>query len=47
MLPLVLVMVPILGVLTFVLAKPDLSGVPVPDWLTRPVGVHLPLDVPR
>lgn len=46
-LPLVLVMVPILGVLTFVLAKPDLSGVPVPDWLTRPVGVHLPLDVPR
>ena len=37
----------VVGVLVLVLAKPDLGRIPMPDWLTRPQGVELPLDVPR
>lgn len=45
--PLALCILPILAVLTMVLAKPDLGVLPVPGWLTQPLGVQLPLDVPR
>ncbi len=34
------------GVLTLVLAKPDLGTVPFPDWLNQPLGRSLPFDVP-
>lgn len=46
-LPLLLLLVPILAILTLVLGKPDLGEVPVPDWLSRPLGGQLPFDVPR
>ncbi|MCB5177541.1 MULTISPECIES: CopD family protein [Microvirga] len=45
--PTLLLMVPILAILTLVLAKPDLSRIPIPDWLEEPRGVQLPFDVPR
>lgn len=35
------------GVLFLVLAKPDLSDVPMPHWLLQPVGGVLPFDVPN
>ncbi|MCL3883358.1 CopD family protein [Marivita sp. GX14005] len=37
----------IAAILTLVLAKPDLGAIPMPGWLTEPVGLHLPFDVPR
>ncbi|WP_323766815.1 CopD family protein [Marinovum sp.] len=37
----------ILGILTLVLAKPELGEVPLPDWLHEPRGQPLPFDVPR
>jgi protoporphyrinogen IX oxidase len=43
----VLLTVPILAILTLVLAKPDLGGIPMPDWLEEPRGVQLPFDVPK
>ena len=46
-LPLVLLMMPVLCVLTLVLAKPELGEIPMPDWLTEPRGYHFPFDVPR
>lgn len=46
LLPLTAVTVPALLVLTLVLAKPDLSGLSFPDWVNRPQGRHLPVDVP-
>lgn len=47
LLPLMLCFGSVVGVLVLVLAKPDLGRIPMPDWLTRPQGVDLPLDVPR
>uniref|UniRef100_A4WYS1 Protoporphyrinogen IX oxidase n=2 Tax=Cereibacter TaxID=1653176 RepID=A4WYS1_CERS5 len=44
--PLLLLLVPVLGILTLVLAKPDLQGIPLPDWLQEPLGIQLPFDVP-
>lgn len=44
--PAVLLGLLVLGILTLVLAKPDLGAVPVPDWLTTPLGRQLPFDVP-
>ncbi|MGR3592438.1 putative membrane protein [Limimaricola soesokkakensis] len=46
-LPLVLLLVPILTILVLVLAKPELSEIPVPGWLAEPRGNQLPFDVPR
>jgi protoporphyrinogen IX oxidase len=46
-LPLILLLVPILAILTLVLGKPDLSGVPIPDWLTRTQGGQLPFATPN
>lgn len=34
------------GILFLVLGKPDLGGLPVPDWLMAPQGRQLPFDVP-
>ncbi len=45
-LPLVLLLVPILTILALVLAKPELSEIPVPGWLAEPRGNQLPFDVP-
>ncbi|WP_230532594.1 CopD family protein [Microvirga roseola] len=47
LLPTLLLTVPILAILTLVLAKPELSEIPMPDWLEEPRGVQLPFDVPR
>ena len=47
LLPVILGLAPMVAILALVLAKPDLTQVPMPGWLTRPVGVQLPLDVPR
>lgn len=46
-LPLALLLVPILAILTLVLAKPDLGVIPLPGWLQEPLGHQLPFDVPR
>ncbi|MFP4274944.1 MAG: CopD family protein [Paracoccaceae bacterium] len=46
LLPSALVLVPVLGILGLVLAKPGLSGVALPDWLGSPRGGQLPFDVP-
>lgn len=45
--PLVAVAIPALVVFALVLAKPDLSGLSFPDWASRPLGGHLPVDVPN
>lgn len=45
--PLLLLMVPVLVILTLVLAKPDLGDIPLPGWLMHPRGGHLPFEVPR
>ncbi|HBM60700.1 MAG TPA: hypothetical protein DD444_16090 [Citreicella sp.] len=36
----------ILVILTLVLAKPELRGLGIPDWLAEPQGRQLPFDVP-
>jgi uncharacterized membrane protein len=36
----------ILGILTLVLAKPELEELPMPSWLNTPLGRQLPFDVP-
>ncbi|MFZ3582495.1 CopD family protein [Loktanella sp. DJP18] len=46
-LPLTLLMVPVLAILTLVLAKPDLGVIPLPNWLLEPRDSQLPFDVPR
>ncbi|GGL78477.1 CopD family protein [Wenxinia marina] len=46
-LPLTLLLLPVLGILTLVLVKPDLAEIPMPDWLREPRGNQLPFDVPR
>ena len=35
-----------LGVLALVLSKPELGELPIPAWLSQPVGGELPFDVP-
>jgi len=45
--PTVILTVPILAILTLVLAKPELGEIPMPGWLLEPRGVQLPFDVPR
>lgn len=45
--PITAAVVPMLAILGLVLAKPDLSGIEFPDWLTQPRGGQLPFDVPR
>lgn len=35
------------GVLTLVLAKPELDELPMPGWLLQPLGRELPFDVPN
>lgn len=46
-LPLLLCLAVVAAVLTLVLGKPNLARIAMPEWLTHPLGVHLPLDVPR
>jgi protoporphyrinogen IX oxidase len=41
------VFVLVAGVLFLVLAKPNLTGLPIPAWLAQPVGGTLPFDVPN
>lgn len=45
--PTALLILLMLGILTLVLAKPDLGAIPMPDWLEAPREVQLPFDVPR
>lgn len=45
-LPLALLLIPVLAILALVLGKPDLTVIPVPDWLAEPRGHQLPFDVP-
>lgn len=45
--PLVAVAIPALVVFALVLAKPDLSGLSFPEWASRPLDRHLPVDVPN
>lgn len=47
LMPLLLLLVPVLGILTLVLAKPELREIPLPGWLMEPRGGQLPFDVPR
>ena len=44
---LIFLMLPILGILALVLAKPELGEIPVPGWLAEPLDRQLPFDVPR
>jgi len=46
-LPLVLLMVPVIAILTLVLAKPDLQMIPLPDWLMQPYGGQLFFEAPN
>lgn len=45
--PQIILMVTIIAILFFVLAKPDLGAIPIPDWLKNPRDIQLPFDVPR
>ncbi|WP_108658510.1 CopD family protein [Acuticoccus kandeliae] len=44
--PTAIAITPMLAILFLVLAKPDLSWIVFPDWLTEPLGRQLPVDVP-
>lgn len=46
-LPLALLALIVVGILTLVLAKPELREIPIPTWLSEPRGYDLPFDVPR
>lgn len=46
-LPLFAVLAPVIGILVFVLGKPDLGWVQFPSVLLEPMGRSLPFDVPR
>lgn len=46
-LPVLILSVLVLCVLTLVLAKPELDGLPIPGWLSQPLGRELPFAVPR
>ncbi|MDZ4394703.1 CopD family protein [Cypionkella sp.] len=45
--PTLLVFGLVIGILSLVLAKPDLAGLPVPSWLLNPLGHQLPFDIPN
>lgn len=45
--PTLLVFGLVIGILSLVLAKPDLAGLPVPSWLLKPLGHQLPFDIPN
>ncbi|TNC61038.1 CopD family protein [Rubellimicrobium roseum] len=47
LMPTLLLSVPVLTILTLVLAKPELGEIPMPGWLSEPRGIQLPFDVPR
>lgn len=46
-LPMAVVLVPVIAILLLVLGKPDLSGLPFPDWMIEPRDGQLFFDVPR
>ncbi|MBF9044373.1 hypothetical protein HKCCE4037_13600 [Rhodobacterales bacterium HKCCE4037] len=46
-LPVAAVCLPVLVILTLVLAKPDLGWIRFPEWLQEPLESELPLAVPR
>lgn len=46
-LPLMLLLVPVVAILTLVLAKPDLGMIPLPGWLMQPYGGQLPFEAPN
>ena len=46
-LPLAVLLIPILGILTLVLVKPELEEIPLPAWLSEPRNNQLPFAVPR
>ena len=37
----------LIGILFLVLAKPDLTVLPIPSWLLTPLGRQLPFDIPN
>jgi uncharacterized membrane protein len=45
--PLAILLVPLVAILTLVLAKPELGAIPLPGWLEEPLGLQMPFDVPR
>ena len=45
--PTLLVFGLVIGILSLVLAKPDLVELPMPSWLLKPLGHQLPFDVPN
>ncbi len=45
--PALITFVLVLAILTVVLAKPELEELPLPSWLTAPLGRQLPFDVPN
>lgn len=45
--PTLLILGLILGILFLVLGKPALDHIPMPSWLTEPLGRQLPFDVPN
>lgn len=47
LLPTLMIVALSVGALTLVLGKPDLTGLPVPIWLTEPLGRQLPFDTPN
>jgi len=46
LIPTALICTLVAGILLLVLAKPDLGGLPVPDWLATPRARQLPFDMP-
>lgn len=44
--PILLLTVPVVMILVLVLAKPEFGQLPMPDWLTQPMGNQLPFDDP-
>ncbi len=45
--PTVLTTALVIGILCLVLAKPDLTAIPLPDWLQQPLGRQLPFATPN
>ena len=47
LLPTILIFGLVIGVLSLVLAKPELDELPIPSWLLQPLGRQLPFDTPK
>ena len=47
LLPTILIFGLVIGVLSLVLAKPELAELPIPSWLLQPLGRQLPFDTPK